>query len=139
MGLLGMQADPDGLAPRAGDRRRTKSLFMARRVERSARQMHVHVAGELDAHSAEDLGRELATCLTLPGIKSVIVDLSELRFIAAAGIHALLVVSRLAKTEGRNFAAIRPPAPLQRVFRLAGAERELVWLDVAEPCACASH
>ena len=130
-----MQVNPDALSLASPDHRRSRSLSIRRDVVRSAGHVYVHIGGELDVDGAPDLRRELATCLTLPGITSVIVDLTELRLIASAGIYTLLVISRLAQKEGRKFAAVRPPAQLQRVFRLSGAEGELVWLDVDDPSA----
>ncbi|MBW4721138.1 STAS domain-containing protein [Saccharothrix obliqua] len=66
------------------------------RVDRPSEGVVVlHVSGELDASSAEELAKPLRTAL-VDGVLGVVVDLDGVRFLGSAGLEALVTGSKRA-------------------------------------------
>jgi anti-sigma B factor antagonist len=105
---------------RDGESRRSGELVV-RRTEPRAGLIVVHVAGELDLATAGQLERRL---LEVPPAAAVIVDLSEVRFLAVAGIAVLLRAAGRARDERRGFAVVVVRHNVTRVLRATGADRE---------------
>ena len=58
--------------------------------------------------------------------RDVVVDLSELTFIDAAGLRALARTADRLRQEGRRLHLVRPGRHLRRLLRLAGLEELIV-------------
>jgi anti-sigma B factor antagonist len=87
----------------------------------------VRLSGELDIATAPALEEKLGELSQ--EITQVVLDLRELAFIDSTGLR---VVLGLANGLGENRAQVvivRGPEPVQRVFTLTGADRELVMVD----------
>lgn len=78
----------------------------------------VHLAGELDLETAA----EVRWMLRRVAGSAVVVDLSRLTFIDAAGVSALLLVRRQLEAAGRRFSIRRARGPVRRVFDLSGLD-----------------
>ncbi|RKT56581.1 anti-anti-sigma factor [Saccharothrix australiensis] len=59
----------------------------------------LHVSGELDTSSADELARPLKSTLT-EGLRAVVVDLLQVRFLGSAGLEALVTGSKRAQELG---------------------------------------
>lgn len=94
----------------------------------------VHVAGDLDLAAAPrlvqalcDLERE--ACL-------VVLDLREITFLDAAGVHAIVDASIVARRDGRRLLLLGASAPARRVFALTGTFHQVevgAWDDPQDP------
>lgn len=74
----------------------------------------LHVSGELDTTSAEELARPLKANLS-EGVRAVVVDLGGVRFLGSAGLESLVVGRQRAEELGvrlvlvaTNRSALRP-------------------------------
>ncbi|PRY33740.1 STAS domain-containing protein [Umezawaea tangerina] len=94
----------------------------------------LHVSGELDTTSAQELSVPLQTHLT-EGVRTVVVDLGGVRFLGSAGLEALVIGHQRATELGSDFivvassrAALRPieATGLNAVFTILGSVDEAV-------------
>jgi anti-sigma B factor antagonist len=78
-------------------------------------------------------GRELADELLAGanGERKIVLDLSELDFIDSMGIHFVVTAHQAAQAEGRDFAIVRGPPAVDRVFKLVGLGDVLPFEDAA--------
>ncbi len=81
----------------------------------------VLLRGELDVLNCESLERELDDIAH----STVIVDLSGLTFIDAAGINALVRLGRTLESRSDELVIVNASRWIRRVFELAGAARLL--------------
>lgn len=93
-------------------------------VETSATDGRVTVAGELDLAAAgglrQALDRRLAEAETETGSGTVVVDCAGITFIDSIGLRTLIEASGKAEQAGVGFILEAVPAPVARVFELAG-------------------
>ncbi|GAA0725333.1 STAS domain-containing protein [Dactylosporangium roseum] len=87
----------------------------------------LHVAGDLDLATADELGREIATA-TGGGAGEVVVDLAGVRFIDSAGINVLLKGRRLADERHLRYRVTNATGLVRHVLELGG-----VWTHLTEP------
>ncbi|CCH33778.1 hypothetical protein BN6_65390 [Saccharothrix espanaensis DSM 44229] len=64
-------------------------------VDRSDGVVVLRVSGELDASSADELARPLKSAL-VDGVRGVVVDLTQVRFLGSAGLESLVTGSKRA-------------------------------------------
>ncbi len=76
----------------------------------------VVLRGELDLLSAP----QLRSCLEQATSSTVVVDLSGLSFIDAAGLSVLVTAKRRSETDGNQMKVTNPEGRVRRVFELAG-------------------
>jgi anti-anti-sigma factor len=92
----------------------------------------VTVAGECDVTTARQLLAALST-LTEAGGTLVVVDLSALRHLDAAGIHALRAARGALASRGISLALASPPPIVSRMLELTRASHHFpVYRTVAE-------
>jgi anti-anti-sigma factor len=89
----------------------------------------VHVAGELDIATAPQLGLALRDAQAHAHL--VVLDLCELAFIDAAGLHRVIDAAGNARAAGRRLVVLPAPAAVERLFTLTGTHACL------ERCAAA--
>lgn len=93
-------------------------------TRRDGEQVHVTVAGRLDASGADRLAAELDTAVT-HGARRLRLDLSALDFISSAGLRILLrFYKQLTRLHG-SFVIADCSAPVKMVIALAGFEQLL--------------
>jgi anti-anti-sigma factor len=96
-------------------------------VSMSGQTARVALAGELDIATAPALEQALGELSA--DVEQLLLDLRQLAFIDSTGLR---VVLGLANGFGENSArvvVVRGPDPVQRVFALTGADRELAMID----------
>jgi anti-sigma B factor antagonist len=95
-------------------------------VRREGDGARVAVSGELDIATVPRLAEAMRGADEAAG---VVLDLSELRFLDTSGLRAVIDEDRRASAHGRRLQIVRGPAPVQRVFALAGVEDRLPFVD----------
>jgi anti-anti-sigma factor len=97
----------------------------------SGREGDVHVialAGELDLATADELEQEIVR-VEATDADSIVVDLSDLRFMDSTGVRILLSADARSRADGSRLALLRGPAAVQRVFELSGIIDLLPFAD----------
>jgi anti-sigma B factor antagonist len=72
--------------------------------------------GEIDLATAPELAGSLEAAP--PGVRHVVVDLTDVSFIDSSGINVLLTAERRLAEGGAGFRVVAPPGPVRRVFEL---------------------
>jgi anti-sigma B factor antagonist len=88
----------------------------------------VRVSGELDLAGAPELERGLDNGLT--GARLAVVDLRQLTFMDAAGIHVIVEAHDRAVRTGRRLVLIRGHAQVTRLLDLTGLTNRLDAVDL---------
>lgn len=88
---------------------------VTREADRATR---IALAGELDLTVAAQFRAELVRAQTESA--TVTVDLGEIAFVGATGLHALLDADARARRTGTRLLIAHPPAPVQRLFEITG-------------------
>lgn len=81
----------------------------------------LRLSGELDLAQCPILEQALAQAET-SSARWVLLDLDELTFVDAAGLHALLVASRLSASNGNRLRLTRPKGEVAAIFRLTALD-----------------
>lgn len=84
----------------------------------------VHPIGEVDLCTAAVLRDALAD-IERRRVANVLVDLSEVRFLALAGVQVLRAAGGRSAAENRRFVVVAPTPPVQRVLSLTDVTTEL--------------
>jgi anti-anti-sigma factor len=82
--------------------------------------------GELDVDTQDTF--EAAVCREL-GSSSVVVDCSQLEFLAIASLRSLLLCQRSAQGTGHSLVYADVPAQARRLVSLAGVQDQLVFSE----------
>jgi anti-anti-sigma factor len=93
----------------------------------------VVVAGELDLATVGELESALQSLAKTK--RAVTLDLRELRFVDSTGLRLILEIDAMARQDGFNFALVRGPETVQRIFAITGMEDHLVFVDAPEDLA----
>jgi anti-anti-sigma factor len=88
----------------------------------------IRLAGELDLAAAGLPAEEVAR-FGGDDARMIVIDLSELEFIDAAGIHMLLDLEAASRKNGGRLRMIRASGSVQRVLELTGADEQLSYLS----------
>jgi anti-anti-sigma factor len=89
------------------------------RSEREGVLHTIHVQGELDLATADELERELIRVEGTDAL-SIILDLSDLQFIDSTGVRLLISAQARSRADAKRLALLRGPPSVQRVFELCG-------------------
>lgn len=89
--------------------------------------------GDIDTVSVRLLQRHLGR---KPQPDRMVLDLTEVGFLAVEGLRTLLGAGERAIAEGREFGVVAPTDPVRRIFRITGvADRLRQFEDVTEALA----
>ncbi len=92
----------------------------------------VEIAGEADVTNSDEFRRLLEEELSHQP-RTLIIDLSGLRFMDSSALHALLLVNRAMDRQGGVLALVSPQAAVAKILRLTTADRLIPVFDsVAE-------
>jgi anti-sigma B factor antagonist len=97
----------------------------------SKRDGDVHVIavrGELDLANGDELQRELLR-VEATDARSIVVDLSGLRFMDSTGIRVLLSADARSRADSDRLTLLRGPAAVQRVLEITGVVDLLPFAD----------
>jgi anti-anti-sigma factor len=106
------------------------------RIESEERGEGARIAlfGRLAAPQNEDVEAELEN-VEGRGLKHVVLDLRGLTAIDDAGVRTVLAADARSRQDGFNFAVVRGPSPVQRLFVLTPFGKHLVMVDDPEDLA----
>ena len=85
---------------------------------------HIHPIGEIDLCTAPVL-REAIADTERRQVPNVLVDLSEVQFLALVGVQVLRTAAERSTTENRRLVLAAPTQPVQRVLSLTDVTGEL--------------
>jgi len=91
---------------------------------------------ELDAHSAIGFGEELAAAAV--GHPTIIADMTGTRFCDSAGLHALLIAIKHARTAGGEVRVVMTASRARRLFAVTGVDRLARLFDTLAEAAAAA-
>jgi len=95
----------------------------------------VEITGEADVTNTDELRRLLDEEVAQQP-RTLIIDLSGLRFMDSSALHALLRANRSLDRQGGVLALVSPQAPVAKILRLTTADRLIPVFDtVAEAAA----
>ena len=77
----------------------------------------------LNAATSGELGRQLTTAISAPGVAGVLVDFAEVTFIDSAGLMALVSGLKQAKKMGRGFSICSVSPGIRMVLELSQLDR----------------
>ena len=87
-------------------------------------QVRIAVEGELDLSSALTFDEEIRRAEDCAP-RTVVLDLSRLKFLDSTGLRLIMSAHARAKTRGHRLAIVEGTWAVQRIFRLAGVNRRL--------------
>jgi anti-sigma B factor antagonist len=92
----------------------------------------VEIAGEADVTNTDEMRRLLDDEVSKQP-RTLIIDLSGLRFMDSSALHALLLVNRALDRQGGVLALVSPQAAVAKILRLTTADRLIpVFSSVAD-------
>jgi anti-anti-sigma factor len=95
----------------------------------------VKLAGRLDSAGVEAIDHRLSA-LTATQAARVLVDLSQVSFLASIGIRALLTNARALRQRGGRMALLSPQSLVEEVLRVTGIESMIpIFHDLEEASA----
>jgi anti-anti-sigma factor len=97
-------------------------------VEKREGEHRVKLIGELDIASVPELEAALGAAGQGSG-ESIVIDLSQLRFMDSTGLRAILRADQRLRAEGEQLIVLRGPAAVHRVFQTTGLEPRLRFQD----------
>jgi anti-sigma B factor antagonist len=96
----------------------------------------VAVRGEVDIDVVQDLENAIDAAIR-ESVGAFIIDLSDLDFIEASGIHVLLRARALLSREDRALAVVCPHGPVRRALELSGVSDLFVLYGSREEAVAA--
>jgi anti-sigma B factor antagonist len=99
-------------------------------MHRVAGTTRVELHGELDCASVPLLEGKLDGVI-VDGAGRVLLDLRDLRFMDVTALRMAVRLEARAQLHGVDFALVRGPRPVQRVFEMTGMERFVPAVDAA--------
>jgi anti-anti-sigma factor len=91
---------------------------------------HLRLSGELDMAGAPVLERSLQGAES-NGYKAIILDLDQLTFVDAFGLHSFLRAADRASRSGREFTIVKAPAMVRKMLQITGTAH-LLGADVKD-------
>ena len=91
--------------------------------------VHLHVAGELDMATADDLRKALHQATTQPGTTAIVVDFDQVSFCDSSGIEVLDRAYGQAFDAGITLRLVNPQPAVRRVLDLVGILETLTGPD----------
>ena len=91
--------------------------------------VRVAASGELDVATVGVVERHVEEALA-GGAKRLVLDLSDLSFMASAGLKLVLRLAEQSSSGGDfEFGVVRGPRQVQRVFELTRTDGRVPWVD----------
>ena len=83
------------------------------------------IRGDFDMQATFTVEPALESALERPGLRELVVDLSELEFVDSTGIGVLLRVESEARQREVTLSIVPPPPEVHRVFEMSGVAEAL--------------
>lgn len=98
-------------------------------IERAGVAATLSLRGPLVADTVGEAERALRDLEGDSGAKHVVLDMSGVTTIDESGVRLVLAADNRSRQDGFNFAVVRAPASVQRVFVLTPLGKHLVMVD----------
>ncbi|MGW4502614.1 STAS domain-containing protein [Micromonospora sp. NPDC004336] len=85
--------------------------------------------GEVDMATADALGATITDALHRPGVREVVVDLADVRFLDSSGVRVLVHGVALARERDATLRVANPQPVVARVLRITGVGPLLGLVD----------
>lgn len=89
----------------------------------------VRPSGELDLQVADDLRTQWHKWLTMPGVRNLVINLSEVSFIDSSGLGVILGRYRWVQAHGGSMALVNAGNAVRRILELAGLHKLARFYD----------
>jgi len=96
--------------------------------EADAGEGRLSLSGELDLATAPRV-EQAAEELLAGGLHTLVLDLSDLRFIDSSGLRVVVILHRRAEDEGWRLSIVRPSEQVHRVFEISGLADRLNFIE----------
>jgi anti-sigma B factor antagonist len=118
---------PESLIPLGGRAKFLPQPFACSWTNGAPDSANVHIIGELDIATTPELQRTLRE----PQLQAqlVVLDLREVAFIDASGVHAIVNASLRAREIGHRLVLLRGGLDVDRVFTLTGSSGDVEIVD----------
>jgi anti-sigma B factor antagonist len=90
----------------------------------------VELSGELDLATVEAVRETLRSLMASK--RSLTLDLRRLTFIDSTGLRLVLEIDAASRQDGFNFALVKGPETVQRLFAISGTLDRLVFVDAPD-------
>ena len=102
---------------------------------RDGSRLTVRLSGELDHYCAQRTRRELDALIADPGVRTLVLDFSNLQFMDSSGIGVILGRYRTMRDRGGSVAVIHINRHIERIFHMSGMDRIIRQLDRSQEAA----
>lgn len=109
---------------------------MSLNYEHEGEYLVVFLSDELDHHRARQLIEDLDRITALHADEPVILDLSQLTFMDSSGLAVAINLYRALKRSGQKLVIRGTPAQPMRVFRAAGLEKMITFINQEGQIQC---
>ncbi len=119
---------PESLIPLGGRAKFLPQPFACSWTNGALDSANVHIIGELDIATTPQLQRTLRE----PQLQAqlVVLDMREVAFIDASGVHAIVNASLRAREIGHRLVLLRGGLDVDRVFTLTGSSGDVEIVDL---------
>lgn len=93
---------------------------MRLKLEVVDKTMIIQFDGELDHHTAQEIREEIDREIEVKGIKNLIFDLSNLKFMDSSGIGVVIGRYKLINKKGGKVAVINVNPHVDKIFHMSG-------------------
>jgi anti-sigma B factor antagonist len=104
-------------------------------VDSQGQTATIALFGEMDLLSAPEFNATFERVSNDDAFRHVVVDLRGLSFIDSTGMEGIFRADAKARRDGFNFAVVKGPPLINRIFLLTGADRRLVMVDEPDDLA----
>jgi len=91
----------------------------------------LHVAGRMDAENAVLFERECESCIA-EGVRSLVVNLTDLKYVSSMGLRSFVMVGQKLKEEGGDFRICCLTGLVRQVFEITRLNQVLLLHDSLE-------
>ena len=95
--------------------------------------VRVALTGEADLGTVDQLREAFAAAREIPGVRAIVVDASELAYLASSALGALIAGYRVARQDGLSYRVINPSFAARSVMAVTGTLEMLTGQGVGEP------
>jgi anti-anti-sigma factor len=99
--------------------------MLAITVRKDGSTTELHLNGELDIATAEELRRHIAEVIAAHDPDRILLDLSELSFADSTGLAVMVWAHQLMSGRGRQLRLSRPQSRVLRILSISGLHRRL--------------
>lgn len=100
-------------------------LLLAITVRRDGSTTELHLNGELDIATADELRRHIAEVVAAHDPERLLLDLSGLSFADSSGLSVMVWAHQLMTGRGRQLRLQRPQSRVLRILNISGLHRRL--------------